>query len=137
MPGRVSPDFGRGRPLEPELERSLAEASGILASLGCAVVESDPPIMTEGDEMAPGVWAYFRRSLRRGGIPGARFLERSHKGDDLRPRYAYPIYDAVDRAGLGVQEDPPPQPCLPLRDEGLDSKTSTIFSDRLTGAAPP
>lgn len=87
----VSPDFGRGRPLEPELERSLAEASNILASLGCAVVEADPPIITEGDEMAPGVWAYSgdHYGAAESLVPG--FWER-HK-DDLT-EYAYPIYDA-------------------------------------------
>jgi aspartyl-tRNA(Asn)/glutamyl-tRNA(Gln) amidotransferase subunit A len=91
----LSPDFGRGRTLEPDLVACLEEAAAILRSLGCVVVEADPPILTEGDELEPGVWAYSgdHYGAAENLVPG--FWEK-HK-DDLT-EYAYPIYEAGQRA---------------------------------------
>lgn len=91
----LSPDFGRGRTLEPELTEILQRTVDMLRALGCTVVEADPPIMTEGDELEPGVWAYSgdHFGAAEALIPG--FWEK-HKND--LTEYAYPIYEAGQRA---------------------------------------
>lgn len=87
----VSFDFGRDIDLDPLLRGMLEEAVAVVRSFGCEVVEADPPILTEGDELEPGVWAYSgdHYGAAEALIPG--FWEK-HK-DDLTD-YARPVYDA-------------------------------------------
>jgi aspartyl-tRNA(Asn)/glutamyl-tRNA(Gln) amidotransferase subunit A len=87
----VSRDFGRGIPLDDEQTRNLEEAIAVLRSLGCTLVDADPPVPQGGDELALGVWAYSGDHYAAAEALIPNFWEK-HSGD--LTDYTRPIYDA-------------------------------------------
>jgi aspartyl-tRNA(Asn)/glutamyl-tRNA(Gln) amidotransferase subunit A len=91
----VSRDFGRGIPLDAEQTKNLEDAVAVLRSLGCSIVEADPPVPAGGDELEPGVWAYSgdHYAAAEDMIPD---FWTKHAAD--LTDYTRPIYDAGRRA---------------------------------------
>jgi aspartyl-tRNA(Asn)/glutamyl-tRNA(Gln) amidotransferase subunit A len=87
----VSRDFGRGTALDDDRARMLDEAIGLLTSLGCRLVDADPPVPAGSDLLEPGMWAYAGDHYAAAEALIPDFLAK-HR-DDLTD-YARPIYDA-------------------------------------------
>ena len=91
----VSRTFGRDVPLDVEQAAILNRAIAIVRELGCTIVDADPPIRTDSDEIAPGVWAYSGDHYAAAEDLIPDFWTKH--ADDLTA-YARPIYAAGQTA---------------------------------------
>lgn len=91
----VSRDLGQNLSLDAVQETMLAQAAELARTLGCVVESADPPAMTEGDQIAPGVWAYSGDHYFAAETLCPDFW--ALHADDLTD-YARPIYEAGQRA---------------------------------------
>jgi aspartyl-tRNA(Asn)/glutamyl-tRNA(Gln) amidotransferase subunit A len=91
----VSYDFGRGFEMDAEALAFVRQAAELLADLGCQIVEADPPILDEPEELEPGVWAYSGDHFAAAEAMIPDFL--AHHVEELGP-HARPIYEAGPHA---------------------------------------
>ncbi len=91
----ISHNFGHTPIPDPEILNALSNTARLLETLGCTVVEADPPSLEASDLLEPGVWAYSgdHYAAVEGMIPG--FWDKH--ADDLTD-YIRPVYDAGRRA---------------------------------------
>jgi aspartyl-tRNA(Asn)/glutamyl-tRNA(Gln) amidotransferase subunit A len=87
----ISRDFGGvvGRPAG--FESIIDEAAALLKTLGCVIVDADPPTVQGDNFLSSGVWAYSGDHLAAAEKLRPGFLERHL--DDLTD-YSRPIYEA-------------------------------------------
>lgn len=90
-----SRDFGRGIALDAAQTGVFDAALGLLRELGAELVEADPPVLTDKDELEPGVWAYAGDHYAAAEAMIPNFWDK-HQAD--LTEYARPIYDAGRRA---------------------------------------
>jgi Asp-tRNA(Asn)/Glu-tRNA(Gln) amidotransferase A subunit family amidase len=91
----VSHRFGNAPPPTADMLRVLTEAAHVLESLGCEIVEADPPSLEAKDELAPGVWAYSGDHYAAAEAMTPDFWNKH--ADDLTD-YIRPVYDAGRQA---------------------------------------
>ena len=91
----VSHTFGRDVALEPDQAQMLERAIATMRDLGCSIVEADPPMREDSDEIAPGVWAYSGDHYAAAEDLIPNFWAKH--ADDLTS-YARPIYAAGQSA---------------------------------------
>jgi aspartyl-tRNA(Asn)/glutamyl-tRNA(Gln) amidotransferase subunit A len=91
----VSRSLGGVVTASEEFDQILDEAIALLESLGCSIVEADPPSVPGDNFLSPGVWAYSGDHFAAAEKLCPNFLEL-HR-DDLA-HYSRPIYEAGQHA---------------------------------------
>lgn len=91
----MSHNFGFAPVADQEVLRAFEGTAKLLESLGCSIVETDPPSLEPADQLEPGVWAYSgdHYAAVEGMIPD--FMEKH--ADELTD-YIRPVYEAGRRA---------------------------------------